>query len=82
MTAIRKLDLQYACFQHLTSKTTEIGYSNDRFGLNTECTKLVKIFLSFERRKIQPFHFYKLNNLAVSSLNNSLGSVVEPPLPR
>ena len=33
MTAIRKLDLQYACFQHLTSKTTEIGYSDDRFGL-------------------------------------------------
>ncbi len=34
MTAIRKLDLQYTCFQHFTSKTTEIGYSNDRFGIN------------------------------------------------
>ncbi len=34
MTAIRKLNLQYTCFQHFTSKTTEIGYSNDRFGIN------------------------------------------------
>ncbi len=33
MTAIRKLNLQYTCFQHFTSKTTEIGYSNDRFGI-------------------------------------------------
>ncbi len=32
MTAIRKSGLQYVHFQRFTSKTTKIGYSNDRFG--------------------------------------------------
>lgn len=32
MTAIRKSGLQYVHFQCFTSKTTKIGYSNDRFG--------------------------------------------------
>ena len=36
MTAIRKSGLQYVHFQCFTSKTTKIGYSNDRFGfMNT-----------------------------------------------
>lgn len=34
MTAIRKSGLQYVHFQYFTSRTTKIGYSNDRFGFN------------------------------------------------
>ena len=34
MTAIRKSGLQYVYFQCFISKDTEIGYSNDRFGIN------------------------------------------------
>ena len=33
MTAIRKVCLQYAYYQWFASETTEIEYSNDRFGM-------------------------------------------------
>ncbi len=39
MTAIRKSRLQYIHFQCLTIKTTKIGYSNDRFGLNEKSSQ-------------------------------------------
>ena len=39
MTAIRKSGLQYVHFQCFTSKTTKIGYSNDRFGFKRTVQK-------------------------------------------